>query len=144
MRVSLQDDITDRQLENGATYCGRLTPVFERSLCDGDYIPPNDLLIPTPSGRHRHLDGSLFLKLDQACAQLIGLDRYIQLVIFLVVETGLRIEELCAVKWEDVSLDKRRMDLPKPPFKKPQAFAHCGSRPASVHLRTRRDWRKSK
>jgi integrase len=42
---------------------------------------------------------------------LTGLDRYIPLVIFLMVETGLRIEELCTVKWEQVSLDKRRMEV---------------------------------
>jgi hypothetical protein len=114
VRFSLEEDITDRQLENGAIYCGRFTPVFERSLRDDRYIPEEDLFVWTPPEWDRHLDGGLFLKLDLACRQLTGLDRYIPLVIFLMVETGLRIEELCAVRWEYVSLDKRRMDVPKP------------------------------
>jgi Phage integrase family len=114
VRISFEEDITDRQLENGAIYCGRFTPVFERSLRDDRYVPRQDLLVWTPPERDRHLHGGLFLKLDQACGQLIGLDRYIPLVIFLMVETGLRIEELCTVKWEHGSLDKRRMDIPKP------------------------------
>lgn len=114
MSVSLEDDITDRQLENGAIYCGRFTPVFEPSLRDDRYIPEEELFVCTPPERDRYLEAALFLKLDQACRQLTGLDRYIPLVIFLMVETGLRLEELCAVKWEYVSLDKRRMDVPKP------------------------------
>ena len=114
VRFSLEDDITDRQLENGVIFCGRFTLVFEPSLRDDRYIPGEDLFVWTPPERDRYLDGELFLKLDQACRQLTGLDRYIPLVIFLMVETGLRLEELCAVKWEHVSLDKRRMDVPKP------------------------------
>jgi hypothetical protein len=54
------------------------------------------------------------LKLDEICRQLMGLDRYVPLIIFLMAETGPRVEELCAVNWEGVSLDKRRMDVPKP------------------------------
>jgi Phage integrase family len=113
-RFSLLDDITDRRLENGARYCDRFTLAFQPSLRDDRRIPEQDLFVWTPPERDRHLDGDLFLKLDQACCQLTDLDRYVPLVIFLMVETGLRIEELSGVKWEHVSLDKRRMDVPKP------------------------------
>lgn len=112
-RVSLDDDITNRQLENGAVYCGRFTPVVWPGPRD-DWRVSKEPFIWTPPRRDRHLDEDLFEKLDEACSQLIGLDRYVPLVIFLMVETGLRIEELCAVKWEQVSLDKRRMEVPKP------------------------------
>ncbi|WP_291576294.1 site-specific integrase [Bradyrhizobium sp.] len=113
-RVSLLDDITDRQQENGAIYCDRFTFAFEHSFRDDRYLPPRAQFAWRPTRRNRYLDGGLFLKLDQACSRLTGLDRYIPLVIFLVVETGLRLEELCSVKWEDVLLDKRRLDVPKP------------------------------
>jgi integrase len=63
----------------------------------------------------RHLDPGLFLKLDEACRKLTGLDRYyVPLAVFLMVEAGLAIEDLCALRWEGVSLDTRRMDVPKP------------------------------
>ena len=112
-RVSLDDDITNRQLENGAVYCGRFTPVVWPGSRD-DWRVPNEPFIWTAPRRDRHLDEDLFEKLDEVCSQLTGLDRYVPLIIFLMVETGLRIEELCAVKWEQVSLDKRRMEVPKP------------------------------
>lgn len=57
MRFSLEDDITDRQLEHGAIYCGRFTPVFEPSLRDDRYIPEEDLFVWTPPERDRYLDG---------------------------------------------------------------------------------------
>jgi Phage integrase family len=117
-RVSLLDDITNRQQENGAIYCDRFTLAFEHSFCDDRYLPPRTQFAWRPTRRNRHLDAGLFFKLDQACSQLTGLDRYIPVVIFLVVETGLRLEELCSVKWEDVSLDKRRLDVPKPHWPK--------------------------
>ncbi len=113
-RVSLDDDVTNRQLENGAIYCGRFTPVAHSSFRNDKRIIHESPLIWTPPVRDRHLDGGLFLKLDEACRQLTGLDRYVPLIIFLMVETGLRIEELCTVKWQDIALEKRRMDVPKP------------------------------
>jgi hypothetical protein len=113
-RVSLHTDITDRQFENGARFPDGFTPNFHPSFRDDRRMPKEDLFTWTPPERDRHLDGGLFLKLDKACGQLTGLDRYVPLIIFLMVETGLRLEELCAVKWEGVSLDKRRMDVPKP------------------------------
>jgi hypothetical protein len=113
-RISFDDDVTNRQLENGAIDCGRFTPVFQPAFRGDYYISKKDPFTWTPPERDRHLDGGLFLKLDQACRQLTGLDRYVPLVIFLLVETGLRIEELCAVTWEHVSLDKRRLEVPKP------------------------------
>jgi integrase len=112
-RVSLDDDITNRQLENGAVYCGRFTPVAWPGSRDDRRVAKEPFIWTAPT-RDRHLDQELFEKLDKACSQLTGLDRYIPLVIFLMVETGLRIEELCTVKWEQVSLDKRRMEVPKP------------------------------
>src|SRR5450631_1461026 len=114
-RFSLDDDITDRQLENGALYCGRFTLDFPPSLRDDRRLPKEDLFVWTPPERNRCLDASVFPKLDKACDQLTGLDRhYVPLVIFLAVETGMRLEELCTVKWEDVFLDKRRMEVAKP------------------------------
>jgi hypothetical protein len=68
VRFSLEDDITDRQLENGAIFCGRFTPVFEPSLRDERYIPEENLFVWTPPERDRYLDGGLFLKLDQVAA----------------------------------------------------------------------------
>ena len=109
-RVSLDDDITNRQLENGAVYCGRFTPVACPGSRDDRRVAKEPFIWTAPT-RDRHLDKELFEKLDKACSQLTGLDRYIPLVIFLMVETGLRIEELCTVKWEQVSLDKRRMEV---------------------------------
>jgi hypothetical protein len=114
----LDDDITNRQLENGAIYCGRFTRIFGALLRDDRRIPEEGPFVWTSPDRDRYLDGGLFLKLDEACRQLTSLDRYVPLVIFLMVETGLRIEELCAVKWEHVSLEKRRMDVPKPRWPK--------------------------
>jgi hypothetical protein len=112
-RISLDDDITNRQLERGAIYCGRFSLDFQPSLHDDRRIPKDDLFIWTPPGRERHLDGGVFLKLNDVCNQLTGLDRYVPLIIFLMVETGLRLEELCAVRWRDVALDKRRMEIAK-------------------------------
>ncbi len=97
-RVSQHTDITDRQYENGARFPDGFTPDFHPSFLDDRRIPEKDLFIWTPPVWDRHLDGGLFVKLDQACRQLTGFDRYIPLVIFLMVETGLRIEDLCAVK----------------------------------------------
>lgn len=114
MRFSLEDDITDRQLENGALYCGRYTLDFQPIFRDDRRISKKAAFDWTPPVRNRYLDDGLFLKLDEACRRLTGLDRYIPLIIFLMVETGLRIEEMCSVKWEHVSLEKRRMDVPKP------------------------------
>ncbi len=95
--VSLDYDISNRQLENGAIYCGRFTPVVWPSSRDNRRVPREPFIWTLPR-RGRHLDEDLFEKLDKACSQLTGLDRYILLVIFLMAETGLRIEELCAVK----------------------------------------------
>jgi Phage integrase family len=117
-RISLDDDITNRQLEHGAIYCGRFSLDFQPSLHDDRRIPKDDLFIWTPPGRERHLDGGVFLKLNDVCNQLTGLDRYVPLIIFLMVETGLRLEELCAVRWRDVALDKRRMEIAKPRWPK--------------------------
>ena len=114
-RISLEDDITDRQLENGARYCGRFTPDFLPNLRDNRRFSREDFFVWTPPERNRYLDANVFRKLNEACRQLTGLDGYyVPLVIFLAVETGLRLEELCAVKWKDVSLDIRRMEIAKP------------------------------
>jgi hypothetical protein len=114
VRFSLEDDITDRQLENGALYCGRYTLDFQPGVRNERRLSKEIPFVWTPPARDRYLDDGLFLKLDEACRHFTGLDRYIPLIIFLIVETGLRIEELCAVTWQHVSLDKRRMDIPKP------------------------------
>lgn len=69
----------------------------------------------SPPERNRHLDAGIFQNLDEACKQLTGLaGYYVPLVIFLAVEAGLRLEELCTLKWQDVALDRRRMDVAKP------------------------------
>jgi hypothetical protein len=112
--LSCEEDITDSQLENCALDCGRYTLPFQPCSLEGKRPSRPELFVWTPRERNRHLDDGLFLKLDEVCRQLTGLDRYVPLIIFLMAETGLRIEELCAVKWEGVSLDKRRMDVPKP------------------------------
>jgi hypothetical protein len=112
--LSCEEDITDSQLENGALDCGRFTLPFQPSSLESRRLSRPEPFVWTPRERNRHLDGGLFLKLDEVCRQLTGLDRYVPLIIFLMAETGLRIEELCAVKWEGVSLDKRRMDVLKP------------------------------
>lgn len=114
LTVSLLDDIANRQLENGALCCERYTldlqPVLHPDRRNSGFRP----FIWTAPEWDRHLDGGLFLKLDKVCQDLTGLDRYVTLIIFLMVETGLRVEELCAARWDGVSFEKRRMDVPKP------------------------------
>ena len=112
--LSCEEDITDSQLENGALDCGRFTLCSQPRSLEGRRLSRPASFVWTPPEPNRHLDGGLFLKLDEVCRQLTGIDRYVPLIIFLMAETGLRIEELCAVKWEGISLDKRRMDVPKP------------------------------
>ena len=100
--LSCEEDITDSQLENGALDCGRFTLPLQRSSLEGRRLSRREPFVWIPPERGRHLDGGLFLTLDEVCRQLTGLDRYVPLVIFLMAETGLPIEELCAVKWEGV------------------------------------------
>lgn len=114
MSVSFVDEITNRQLESGALVCERHMLEFRPSRDTRRCAPAEPFIWMAPAW-DRHLDPGLFLKLDEACRKLTGLDRYyVPLAVFLMVEAGLAIEDLCALRWEGVSLDTRRMDVPKP------------------------------
>lgn len=107
--------IEERQLENRARDAGRYTLVFPPMYPNARLPSERELFLWSPPERKRYLDANVFLRLDEACDQLSGLESYyVPLVIFLAVETGLRLEELCALKWQDVSLDKRRLEVAKP------------------------------
>ena len=110
---SLAEAIEERQLENRARDAGRYTLVFPPMFRNSRR--PSEREAWSPPERKRHLDASIFLKLDEACERLTGLaGYYVPLVIFLAVETGLRLDELCALKWQDVSLSERRIEVAKP------------------------------
>lgn len=113
MRVSYGDNIADQQLASAALVCERYDLDFAPSVCRDRRVPEESIW--SEPEQDRHLDKGLFYKLDETCHQLTGLDRhYVPLVILLLVETGLRLDELCAVRWDDVSLRKRRMEIAKP------------------------------
>jgi hypothetical protein len=112
---SLAEAIEERQLENRARDAGRYTFVFPPKFPNSRRPSKCEALLWSPPERKRHLDASIFLKLDEACERLTGIaGYYVPLVIFLAVETGLRLNELCALKWQDVSLSGRRMEVAKP------------------------------
>jgi integrase len=114
-RSSYVENIEQRWLESGALYAGRYTPILQFSARDDAWIVDDNLPRWFPRERNRYLDAGIFPKLNEACCQLTGFDGYyVPLIIFLAVETGLRVQELCGLKWGDVSLDKRRMEVAKP------------------------------
>jgi integrase len=51
-------------------------------------------------------------KLEQACASCRGLNRYyVPLAIYLALETGMRLQEIFNLRWQDINVEKRRIEI---------------------------------
>ncbi|HEY7243025.1 MAG TPA: site-specific integrase [Xanthobacteraceae bacterium] len=64
--------------------------------------------------RKRRLKQGELEKLEQACEKCRGLNRYyVQLAIYLAVETGMRLQEIFNLNWDDVDTNARRIEVCK-------------------------------
>jgi integrase len=62
--------------------------------------------------RDRELIGDELQRLIRACDSLHGSNRYyIKLAIYLAVETGMRLQEFINIRWEDVNIETRRINI---------------------------------
>jgi integrase len=53
-------------------------------------------------------------RLQQACEKCLGLNRYyVPLAIYLAVETGMRLDEIFNLTWQDIDLENRRIEILK-------------------------------
>lgn len=64
--------------------------------------------------RKRRLLPDEMERLQQACEKCLGLNKYyIPLAIYLAVETGMRLDEIFNLTWQDIDLEHRRIDILK-------------------------------
>ena len=107
--VSLSDDIEDRHNEHGLTRFG-----FPRTNSYPKNSAPLEDTIFWTGGVGCHVfDRDIFEKLQEACKLCSGLDRYyLPLAIYLATRTGMSLEEMCAVTWQDIDLEKRCIEIP--------------------------------
>jgi integrase len=64
--------------------------------------------------RKRRLNDGELEKLEEACQNCRGLNRYYApLAIYLAVETGMRLQEIFNLTWQDINTDKRRIEIRK-------------------------------
>jgi integrase len=64
--------------------------------------------------RKRRLHPGELEKLEQACKTCRGLNRfYVPLAIYLAIETGMRLQEIFNLTWQDINIDKRRIEIRK-------------------------------
>lgn len=65
-------------------------------------------------GRERRLEAGELQKLEQACNDCRGLNRdYVRLAIYLAIQTGMRLQEIFNLTWQDVDIDHRRIRITK-------------------------------
>jgi len=66
----------------------------------------------TKGGRKRSLQPGELEKLEEACKRCLGRNRYYApLAIDLAVETGMRLQEIFDLKWGDIDVPKRRIEI---------------------------------
>lgn len=66
------------------------------------------------NSRERILKDGELRRLDLACAKCHGLNQvYVPLAIYLAVETGMRLQEIFNLTWDDIDLDNRRIRITK-------------------------------
>ena len=64
--------------------------------------------------RKRRLNPGELSKLEEACKDCRGLNRfYVPLAIYLAIETGMRLQEIFHLTWQDINIDKRRIEIRK-------------------------------
>jgi integrase len=64
--------------------------------------------------RKRRLKDGELQKLEQICEKCRGLNRYyVPLAIYLAVETGMRLQEIFNLTWQDIDIEKRRIEIRK-------------------------------
>jgi integrase len=64
--------------------------------------------------RSRRLKDGELQKLEDVCRNCRGLNRYyVPLAIYLAVETGMRLQEMFNLTWQDVDIKKRRIEIRK-------------------------------
>jgi len=64
--------------------------------------------------RKRRLNDGELEKLELACDACKGLNRtYVLLAIYLAIETGMRLQEIFNLAWQDVDIKKRRIEIRK-------------------------------
>jgi integrase len=64
--------------------------------------------------RNRRLKEGELQKLEEVCRHCRGLNRYyVPLAIYLAVETGMRLQEMFNLTWQDVDIKKRRVEVRK-------------------------------
>lgn len=64
--------------------------------------------------RSRRLQDGELERLIEACSKCLGLNRtYVPLAIYLAVETGMRLDEIFNLTWDDLDFDNRRIEIGK-------------------------------
>jgi integrase len=64
--------------------------------------------------RRERLKPGQLEKLEQACKDCRGLNRYyVPLAVYLAIETGMRLQEIFNLTWQDIDFKKRRIEIPK-------------------------------
>jgi len=68
----------------------------------------------TMNRRKRRLEGDELQRLEQACNKCIGDNKYYApLAIYLAIQTGMRLQEIFNLRWKDIDLEKRRIEVRK-------------------------------
>ena len=64
--------------------------------------------------RKRKLQEGELAKLEQACKKCLGLNRfYVPLAIYLAIETGMRLQEIFNLIWQDMDVNKHQLKYEK-------------------------------
>lgn len=64
--------------------------------------------------RQRRLKEGELRRLEDACDRCLGLNRlYVPLAIYLAIETGMRLQEIFNLTWQDADVPKRRIEIRK-------------------------------
>jgi integrase len=69
---------------------------------------------PVMHRRKRRLEKGELERLEQACKGCRGLNKYfVPIAIYLAIETGMRLQEIFNLTWEDIDFDERRIEIRK-------------------------------
>jgi integrase len=87
-----------------------------------DKVPTNPAMkvkpLPEPDPRHRILTDDEFKALVKAVAELT--DPWTRGALTILIETGCRVSEILAAKWEDIDLAEMEWRIPRPKSGKPE------------------------